>query len=203
MILELKGGLLKGRRRGKWLLDDLTVVIEQGELNLGEKHKVIINFLFGFKLWLEAIASWPLMTSRVSRGHNHMGGLVQSQNGLTHQLLVFKSSYGGTVWWVQLRSGTNYIMCHVLSKNGHKPPLAATLSTCFHSLPLPSFQQLPPLPSLPLPIPIPPIPPPFITVTLDLTPVANLVAVNILTTFSYVSVVFSYWVGIQQSIYFG
>ena len=132
-----------------------------------------------------------------------MGGPVQSQNGLTHQLLVFKSSYGGTVRWVQLRSGTNYIMCHVLSKNGRKPPLAATLSTCFHSLPLPSFQQLSPLPSLPLPIPIPPIPPPFITVTLDLTPVANLVAANILTTFSYVSVVFSYWVGIQQSIYFG
>ena len=34
--------------------------------------------------------------------------------------------------WVQLRSGTNYIKYHMLSKNGHKLPLAATSSTHLH-----------------------------------------------------------------------
>ena len=54
MILELKGGLLRGRRRGKWLLDDLTVVIEWGELDLGESNwgcKWAWGFLCEFKLW--------------------------------------------------------------------------------------------------------------------------------------------------------
>ena len=47
-------------------------------------------------LWLETIVNQPLVTSGVSRSHSHMGGPVRSQNGLTCQLPVFKSSHGHT-----------------------------------------------------------------------------------------------------------